>query len=478
MTSKIISRKDYDALVGLFDPYCELDQLIDQFIGYEPRMLRAIYCQWITHYVKKHYPRHSTNIKANDYYKKFIKLRQPYDTITSSHHNMSISPLLDNSNDYHKGNKNIGSNACDDVVMDGHDMLLVELAKKLLLPPCIMARIIIKRHLEIHGQQAYRMQEAINGIHESSVHSSDTVTVDLCDTRNTTVVRSNDSHSTAVQSSDTNHTGDSVTVHSCDVNDTLADSDDDEIVAPIATSSVHSNTLSRSASPLNPFLTTTATDTLASNDSLASNAESTDDITFTITTKKITKILRNPMLLADDLLAKNIARAVSMDRHFSPTEELRRSANGEAHESLLESFLLSQGIAFETEGSLRSKGYPKTPDIMLLVPVAISLTHTNNNEYTETSNRNNLKDCHSMEASNNGDYVIINWIESKASFGDLVNHSRYLRDQYWAYHNRFGPGLVIYWAGYIAEINNLGSKGILISHDLPSRIIPIQSVYL
>ena len=61
------------------------------------------------------------------------------------------------------------------------------------------------------------------------------------------------------------------------------------------------------------------------------------------------------------------------------------------------------------EEGLRARGYDKTPDIKLEVPIAV-------------------------------DGYIVNWIESKASFGDPKSHEKYLKDQFWSYQNRYSYG--------------------------------------
>lgn len=67
--------------------------------------------------------------------------------------------------------------------------------------------------------------------------------------------------------------------------------------------------------------------------------------------------------------------------------------------------MLQLGLAFRDEEYLRKYGYDKTPDVKLEVPIAI-------------------------------DGFIVNWVESKALFGDDIVHKEYMRTQYLSYWNR------------------------------------------
>ena len=96
-------------------------------------------------------------------------------------------------------------------------------------------------------------------------------------------------------------------------------------------------------------------------------------------------------------------------------------------------------LAFRGEEHLRLKGYDKTPDIKLDIPFAV-------------------------------DGFIINWIESKALFGDEEGHRTYLKDQYLSYWNRFGTGLVIYWLGFLETIDQMNEKKIIVMSEFPSKI--------
>ncbi|KAI3367609.1 hypothetical protein L3Q82_026455 [Scortum barcoo] len=94
------------------------------------------------------------------------------------------------------------------------------------------------------------------------------------------------------------------------------------------------------------------------------------------------------------------------------------------------------------ENQLRAKGYDKTPDIILEVPIAV-------------------------------EGHIVHWIESKASFGDEHSHRTYLNEQFWSYCNRFGPGLVIYWYGFIGELDCQRDRGILLKDCFPTDIVTL-----
>lgn len=155
-----------------------------------------------------------------------------------------------------------------------------------------------------------------------------------------------------------------------------------------------------------------------------------------------------------DLLWTNaISRAVQHDDLYSPAADACRHAAGKIHEERLIEFLdkIAQ-ISYMEEKQLRSKGYAKTPDIKLYYPISID-----------------------------GGKTVVNWIESKASFGDAKSHEKYMKEQLWPYHNRFGPGAVIYWFGFEESIaSENGTCPILIIEELPDlqSIIKIQSKYL
>ncbi len=62
----------------------------------------------------------------------------------------------------------------------------------------------------------------------------------------------------------------------------------------------------------------------------------------------------------------------------------------------------------------------------------------------------------------------MNWIESKALFGDDATHSCYITSQLSPYWNRYGPGMVIYWHGFVEEIlDHERFAGVIVVDSLP-----------
>lgn len=162
---------------------------------------------------------------------------------------------------------------------------------------------------------------------------------------------------------------------------------------------------------------------------------------------RITKIIRDPELVRsiDPILSSNLHYCLHNDFLTSPLTDQYRHQIGLEKEEYMQMRLKEMNILFHSEAAMRAAGYPKTPDALLAYPVEV-------------------------------DGHIVNWIESKALFSDGPTHYTYLRDQYWPYYNRFGPGLVIYWFGFLEEINGERDreKGILVMDRFPDIINKIQ----
>ncbi|XP_016888361.1 CDAN1-interacting nuclease 1 [Cynoglossus semilaevis] len=124
---------------------------------------------------------------------------------------------------------------------------------------------------------------------------------------------------------------------------------------------------------------------------------------------------------------------------YGPLVDCIKHAIGQEHEVLLRDKLKERNLSYLDENQLRTMGYDKTPDIILEVPIAV-------------------------------EGHIVHWIESKASFGDDHSHRTYLNEQFWSYWNRFGPGLVIYWYGFIGELDCQRDRGILLKDCFPTDI--------
>ncbi|XP_016092886.1 CDAN1-interacting nuclease 1 isoform X2 [Sinocyclocheilus grahami] len=119
----------------------------------------------------------------------------------------------------------------------------------------------------------------------------------------------------------------------------------------------------------------------------------------------LNNMLREPYSIPDLLLAKHVEQCTVNDCCYGPLVDCIKHAIGLEHEDLLRDKLRERNLSFLDENQLRAKGYDKTPDIILEVPIAV-------------------------------DGHIVHWIESKASFGDEHSHHTYLNEQFWSYCNR------------------------------------------
>jgi hypothetical protein len=57
----------------------------------------------------------------------------------------------------------------------------------------------------------------------------------------------------------------------------------------------------------------------------------------------------------------------------------------------------------------------------------------------------------------------INWIESKATFGDNVEIKKNIKKQLLPYLDLFGRGMVVYWFGFLDDFE--GPDDIIITDD-------------
>ncbi|XP_048830140.1 CDAN1-interacting nuclease 1 [Brienomyrus brachyistius] len=157
----------------------------------------------------------------------------------------------------------------------------------------------------------------------------------------------------------------------------------------------------------------------------------------------LNSMLRDPSSIPDHSLADNVYQCTINDCCYGPWVDSIKHAIGHEHEMLLHDKLREKNLSFLDENQLRAKGYDKTPDIILEVPIAV-------------------------------EGRIVHWIESKASFGDDHSHQNYLNEQFWSYWNRFGPGLVIYWHGFIEELDCHRDRGIMLKDGFPSDIVTLS----
>lgn len=119
----------------------------------------------------------------------------------------------------------------------------------------------------------------------------------------------------------------------------------------------------------------------------------------------VNNMLKNPNMILDLPLALNVLYCKYNDNSDGQLTDMTRRVIGEDYEVRLKKMATDAGIIFHDEEYLRLHGYDKTPDLKLAVACMYK-------------------------------GQVINWIESKALFGDLESHKHYIKVQLASYGNR------------------------------------------
>ncbi|KAI5067012.1 hypothetical protein GOP47_0017540 [Adiantum capillus-veneris] len=114
--------------------------------------------------------------------------------------------------------------------------------------------------------------------------------------------------------------------------------------------------------------------------------------------------IQNLSHISWERLHNDLYNCMDNDNATSPYIELIRRVTGIEYEAHLYYQLRELGIPFQTENDLRAAGFSKTPDVKLEVPIAVKGR-------------------------------VVNWIDSKASFGDEFNHKNQAELQFQRYRS-------------------------------------------
>ncbi len=137
--------------------------------------------------------------------------------------------------------------------------------------------------------------------------------------------------------------------------------------------------------------------------------------------KRFWELVKNPKIIKDNRLKREILEIVNNDIVYSPEGNENQYERGKEGERRLCEWLDKQNLKYRTENEIKGQ-YTKTPDALLSVPFRT-----------------------------NG--MSVHWIESKASFGDEVEIHRNTKKQLRAYTELFGEGIVVYWFGFIEGVH-------------------------
>lgn len=152
------------------------------------------------------------------------------------------------------------------------------------------------------------------------------------------------------------------------------------------------------------------------------------------------RLFRNPFLIKDQRLSAEVRRSLLIDSAYGPVIAVIRELIGVEHEEKLKAIVENMNIKCQNENTMRKEGYDKTPDLRLIKPMVVD-----------------------------GEFIY--WIESKALFACPETHQKYFVNQYKCYLNRYGPGLVIYWYGYVENLAEEALKNKIIIRDSFPKVV-------
>lgn len=132
-------------------------------------------------------------------------------------------------------------------------------------------------------------------------------------------------------------------------------------------------------------------------------------------------VVKNPHVLEDKRLRYELIKANDVDFCYSPRAHSVQSGQGRMGEELIREWLINCDLEFVTESDMNKGSNTKTPDFLLSEPFKV-------------------------------DGIDVKWIESKAVFADKKEHNRYQLKQFSFYEDLFGPGMVVYWYGFLDTI--------------------------
>ncbi|XP_063221897.1 uncharacterized protein LOC134530718 [Bacillus rossius redtenbacheri] len=161
-------------------------------------------------------------------------------------------------------------------------------------------------------------------------------------------------------------------------------------------------------------------------------------IEFSGLKRSISRLMKDTTLIHDKILAHEVSMCVLYDDQYGPAATTYKHSLGQEYELKLVEAARQADLTFHLEARLRARGFDKTPDLLLVYPVAVGCS-------------------------------VVNWIESKALFADREVHGLYFEHQYERYCSRYGPGLVIYWFGFVESLRE-DDPFILVRDNFPKYI--------